>query len=377
MTITLEINGINFEGFTSINVQKSMENISGKFSFQATFLSAPNNIIEGFPVKRRSKARVLVHGIPIINGYVEIIRINYNDNSHTISIEGRDRTCDVLDSQLDGNVEFKPPISIQDVIKSTLKSINITNIDVVNEAGKIEPFNQNELVSSRIGQTAFSFIETYSRKRQIFLSIDGDGNIVLIRASKQSLPTGLFNRINDPKNNNIKSASISFDDTGRFNLYRCKSQGNPVVLNSTGETETATIITRNGVVEDPEIRNTRILNFTAENSSDSVTTGERAKWEANIRRSRSFVYRVTVQGATYDGTNPWRVNRLVQVIDDFAGINAILLIKEVSFNLDLNSGTTTDLDLVFQDSYTPEPTQPKQQKKTNPVGVVYTLGGGQ
>lgn len=368
--ITLEINGVRYTNFISINVERSIENIYGTFNFVATY----SEDIQ-FPIKRRSPCKVFVNETPIITGFIEVIEVSYGATEHTVSCQGRDSTCDVYDSQVDGNVEFKPPVSMENIIKRTLSTINITNIGVINEAGNIPVFKQNDLVSSRIGQTAFNFIETYSRKRQIFLTSDGEGNIVLARGSNQQITLGgIYNQIGDPsQRNNVLKSSIRFDDTNRFNLYRCKSQGNPVTLNFTGETAPEQVVERTQEVKDPDIRSTRVLVFNAENSSDGADVANRAVWEANIRRVRSLSYNVTVQGDSYNGVNPWRVNRLVQVIDEFAGINAVLLIKSISFSLSVESGTTTTLELVTPDGYTPEAVMPKKEKESNPLGKDFVL----
>jgi prophage tail gpP-like protein len=367
--ITLEIDGIRYTGFKTISVERSLENVSGAFNMSAVFSSNLN-----FPIKIGAQAKVLVNSTPIMTGFVEVMNIQYDAMAHNITIQGRDRTCDINDSQVDGDIEFLPPISLENVIKQTLSKININDINVINEAGSVPPFNASELVSSRIGQTAFNFVETYARKRQVFVTTDGKGNVLLARGSTASLPTGLYNQIGDPnRQNNILNSSVQYDQTERFNTYRCKSQGNISVLNFTGETAPSEVTARGGVAVDTGIRNTRILNFNAENSSDNVETVNRAKWEANIRRARSFTYTAKVQGDTYDGTNPWITNRLVQVIDDFASINAALLIKKVIFEVSVDNGTTTTLELVTPDGYQPEPERSASAQKSNKIGEEYYI----
>lgn len=367
--ITLEINGTRYTGFKTINVQRSIENVSGLFNISTVFSSNLN-----FPIKIGDEARVMAGETPIMTGFVEVINIDYGSNAHSINIQGRDKTCDINDSQLDGDVEFLPPISLENVIKQTLSKINMTNVSVINEAGSIAQFNESELVSSRVGQTAFNFIETYSRKRQVFVTTDGKGNVLLARGSTLTVPTTLYNQIGDPnKQNNILEASIKYDYTQRFNMYRCKSQANISTLNFTGDTDPNLITARSGTAIDTAIRSTRVLNFNAENSSDDAESVNRAKWEANIRRSRSFTYTAKVVGATYDkdGQNPWTTNRLIQVVDEFASINAALLIKQVTFDLSVDGGTITTLELVTPDAYQPEPERNASSQKSNTIGKDY------
>jgi prophage tail gpP-like protein len=127
--ITLEVAGVRYTNFLSLGVERSIENVYGTFNFTATY--APTL---GFPIKRRSPCRVLVNNIPILTGFVESIDVQYGATSHTVNVRGSDATIDVYQSQLDSNVEFTAPISLQNVILNTLSTINITNMQVINEA---------------------------------------------------------------------------------------------------------------------------------------------------------------------------------------------------------------------------------------------------
>lgn len=367
MTLSLEVNGAIYEGFETIHVERSIEDVAGQFSAQTVFSQNLN-----FPIKVGSKVRVLSNNIAVFTGFVEVIDINYGATEHTISIQGRDLTCDFNDSQLDGSVEFKAPITLENVIRQTLAKINITNVNIINEAGSIESYGQADIVSSRVGQSAFQFAESYARKRQVFITTDGKGNIVLARNSGISISTGIFNTLSDFSKNNVLGASVKYDQSKRFNVYSCKSQGNTSSLNFSGNDDPNAITAVEGKAVDTGIRNTRVYNFNAESSSDGPDTENRAEWEANIRRSRSMVYTVKMQGDSYDGVNPWQINRLVQVIDDFASINGALLIKSVSFDVSVQSGTVTTLELVNPDGYTPKAAnRSKKSQKSDAVGNEY------
>lgn len=304
-----------------------------------------------------------------------------------MNVRGSDATIDVYESQLDNNVEFTAPISLQNVILRTLSTININNMQVINEAGALSDFNESDFISSRIGETAFSFIENYARKRQVFITTDGQGNIVLARGSSQRIVLGgLYNIIGDPlKKNNILSSSTSFNDSDRFNKYKGISQLNNSTFEQTFEANDPDFdiggmgpmnaVFTSAETIDSNIRNTRTLVFNSESSSSGVDLKQRVNWEINIRRVRSAIYKATVQGDSYDGINPWRVNRLVQVIDNFAGINATLLIRSVNFELSVDGGTRTTLELVVADGYSPSPEQTPQKQKANNFGGVYESDG--
>src|SRR6056297_2660353 len=107
MTITLEVNGIRYGNFTSINVYKSIETISGTFNFSAT-----SDDVIVFPIQAGATCKVLVDNTAIITGFVENISVNYDSQSHNLQISGRDKTCDIIDSSVIGKKEFTGPITL-------------------------------------------------------------------------------------------------------------------------------------------------------------------------------------------------------------------------------------------------------------------------
>jgi prophage tail gpP-like protein len=95
----------------------------------------------------------------------------------------------------------------------------------------------------------------------------------------------------------------------------------------------------------------------SEKSGSHVDLTERNKWEYNIRQARSRVYSATVHGFRNQTGSLWAINKTVSVNDEFAGINARMLINSVKFSIS-DSGKETVLSLVNKDSYTLElPTQ--------------------
>ena len=87
----------------------------------------------------------------------------------------------------------------------------------------------------------------------------------------------------------------------------------------------------------------------------------RAKWEANVRKTRGRQYSVTVVGFRNQTKALWKVNTLVSVVDEFAGINSQMLINSVDFSFSLDSGSTTSMTLVPSNAYTIDLSEPKTE----------------
>jgi prophage tail gpP-like protein len=369
-SILLEVNGVSYEGFTSIGVTRTIEAVSGSFNFETTI-----NNSSAFPIKVGDSCRVIVEGVPVLTGFVEVVNVNYSAGAHSIAIQGRDRTADVIDSSLQEEIHFEGTISLVRIIQRVLSNLGIIDIGVTDLTGGIEDFTERE--SGEIGMSAFEFIEQYARKRQVLLTTDGAGNIGIIRGAGVSISSRLKNVVGSSDSNILRS-NVSYDYAGRFGKYIVESQGNPSLPDDGGEKGAATVVERSGEAVDSKVRSTRILTLNAESSLDSQTDKQRAQWEANIRRSRSQTYSATLQGflAPSDGII-WAPNQLVNIQDDFADINAIMLVKSVTYSQSLDEGSITELQFVVKDSYTLQAEQNALEANVNKLGDIFTSSGGE
>jgi len=356
--IILEIEGKRYENFKSIEIRKSMEMVSGAFTFNAT----SNNTTE-FPIKRSASARVLINDIPIITGYVNRVTPNYDNQSHILIINGRDKTADIIDSSLRSNIEFNTGITLKRIIEKVIADLGITDISVIDNVGNIKKFDKSELVSGSADKNAFEFIENYCRLRQVLCTTNGDGNIVLTRGSKELLPIKLINRKNN-QTNNIKNGDSFFDEIGRFYRVTVLSQGNPSAFDDTN------IVSKSGIAFDTEIRKSRSQTIISEHSSSDFTNKERATWQVNVNRARGTGYACLVEGFKIapDKTEIWQPNKLVKVEDEFANINSQMLIRECVYRLSNDVGSETLLTLVPKDAYQVEAQLNEVEARANLTG---------
>lgn len=358
----LEVNGQRYEGFTQASVSKSMETLSGTFS-----LSATSSDITLFPVEINDSCRILVGDTPVLTGFVEKLSISSDASNHTISVSGRDKTCDIIDSSLDDNIEFATTVTLKKVIERVVSLLGLSSsITVIDNVSSLKAFEKSELVSSEAGKTAFSFIEQYCRKRQVLCASDGDGNIVLQRSSTTLLPVPIVRQVSGG-NNNVLASSVDCDWTGRFNQVTVKSQFNPSVCEDTVETN----VDYGDHDNDTKIRESRKMVMVAESSTDTLTAKERATWEVNIRRARSIIYKASVVGFTtqLEGSTLWWPNMLVKVKDDYCDINAQMLIKDVEFSISESGGSITNLTLVAKDAFSLQAVMDEAQENANNLGT--------
>lgn len=348
MTMELEVKGVRYDNFTSANCEIRLDALSNTFSFDA--VAAEGNPL---PFKGGDSCRVIVDGNVVLTGFIEVISVGYNATDHRIKILGRDRTGDLLDSTLSVISDLRAPITLKGIIEEVIKNIG-SDLKVIEEV-TTEPFEAaQDVAAPEPGMSAFKFIEKYSRKRQVLLTSNSDGDVVITSGSPK-VAEGAVQHIIDSEDNNVISADFSFDTTGRFNLYTFSSQLNPFALNNAGDTDISSVVNQNGSTSDPEIRIGRQLVLVSENPYSNDQNEARSKWEANIRKARGLKYFATVTSYHVDPKDPesdlWQINRVYPIIDDFLGKQEPMLLNSVTFTLDLQSGERTSLGFVNREAY--------------------------
>ena len=341
--LTIEVNGVNYETALSIRVRRSIHNFLGFFDVESS--TDPKNLL---PIKVGDEIKVLADGKQILFGFVDRLKMRQSAEDHTITFSGRDRTSDVFDSTVTGDLKFQGPISFIDVLRQTLDAGNLNAIDIIDEVGFIDNFTDQDTIAYEVGTTIFNFMEPYARKQQFLMTTNETGNILLMRGSSENLGIDLIHQVNNLQNNVI-SSTYEKNIELRFNRYIAKSQLNPFG----SDAEPADIADQSGESPpDSEIRTSRIMTFNVEEDANNDVSFNRAEFEANIRRANSLNYSAVVQGHTVNG-EILKVNRIAFVRDDFAGfVSSKMLVHTIEFNYSLRTGSTTTLSLTFPDAFT-------------------------
>lgn len=355
MTMLLEVKGVRYDNFESATCEIRLDALSNSFRFQAV-------AEEGFalPFKGGDSCRVIVDGEVVLTGFIEIIAVSYTAASHSITIAGRDRTADLLDSTLSTISDLIAPITLKEIIEKVIKSIGLT-LKVIEEVTTEKFEAAQDVVAPEAGQNAFKFIEKYTRKRQVLLTSNGDGDVV-ITSGTPTIARGAIQHIINAEDNNVISADFSFDTTERFNLYKFSSQLNPFAVNKAGDTKISSIVNQQGSTSDKEIRVGRQLVLKSEGPFSDDQNNIRSKWEANIRKARSLRYSVVVAGYRVDPSDPgsplWRINSAYPITDDFLGKEEAMLLNSITFILDNQNGERTTLGFVNKEAYSLELDKP-------------------
>lgn len=353
--IVLKIDGKSYVGWKSIDATISMENLSGQFSVEISDnIANGNKPVRALPTIRPGlECEVYINDQVIITGYIDKVMPVISAENHTIVVQGRDKTGDLVDCSMTESTNQYLGLKIDQITKRICSPFGIpVKLGDGADAGAIF---DNFLIEQ--GSTCFEAIQKLCYMRQLLAISDGRGGLLLTKSGTEKITTGLFQGVN------IKQGEASYDFSERFSYYICKGQkqGDD---NSTPET----VANNSGAYTDEVVPRYRPLLVIAEGQADISTCTKRAKWEGAIRRGKSRRFTITVNGWSLGAESIWEINKLVQLKSELLGVDDTLLISQVNFKLD-NNGEITVLTLTSPESFTIDGRAATDKVKTNPYLV--------
>jgi len=352
--IFLEVNGFQYKGFTDIEVSRSIENFAGKFKFSTTVKENSSLVVQN-DLKVQDEVRVFIDSDLILTGYIEELNISYSVDSHSISVSGRDKTGDLIDSSIK-QAQYKQ-INFIKLAEAVLLDNGYTDIKIINnlttppilttgETATDPSFLEDgESPTAEQGASIVQFLDSYAKKLQVLLVTDEDGNINVTSEGDQLADGAL---ISTKTQSNILAASINVSTVDRFRFIEVYSQGD----NSSFYEQSSD---QSSIVTDTSIRSPRRKRIPVNTASKTTTLDNLAKWNVSIREAKGLRYNCTVQGfyTTRKNISPWLPNTLVQLKDERCQVDGQFLIQGVTYRRSLR-GSFTDLSIVKRGAFSVE-----------------------
>lgn len=329
--LALNLGGTSYGGWTRINVHRSIEEIAGNFDLELTERwpeqSTPLVITAG------SACTLSIDGEVVITGWIDAVEHGYSAYSHRLTVSGRDTTGDLVDCSAAHQLGEWRNCKIDQIARALTSAYGITvstNGDIGNAfpSWAIEP-----------GESVFDCLERAARQRGLLLTSDGKGGLVIGQPGATKVGTAL--RSGD----NLLSAHIRNDNAGRYSTYTVLGQraGNDQVHGGAAAQIKAQST-------DAGVLRHRPLLIIDEDQGDIAGFKRRAQWEASVRAARALSYTAQVSGWHHaDGL--WQPNTLVQVHDEVLRLGRELLVRDVDYIMDSQSGQIAQLVLVPAEAY--------------------------
>lgn len=385
--ISLTMGGQIYDNWTSFELTRDMSEISGGFRVElrdatrhtsfpwADLMDAKAMVVEGLEVT------VALDGKPVLKGWIDDIAPRSGGGQASVSVTGRDKTCDLIDcaATVNGPWEYRNQ-KVDQIVSAIVKPFGLTvraDVDVGEAIDRIvlEP-----------GETAMSAIEKACRMRQLLVTSDGLGGIVLTRGGKGRAPAAL----RYPNGNVVESAGSS-SMRQRFSEYHVVAQAEkaggrrkskPAKLDVTahplgeegagggggagsgGEEAAGTKIV--GTAKDSGVKRYRPHVALARTQCDAKTAQKQADWMERTARSAALKYDYVVRDYGANG-QLWRPNELTMVEDDFQNLARDLLIAGLVYAYGAE-GAVTRLRVTGPEAFDTEPEGPRTKNHKRAKG---------
>lgn len=345
--VSLNVNGREWAGWTSVSVSAGIERIARDFSVELTrrWPGDGNTDSLRIGVRNGDSVTVMIDGEPVITGYVEATPVRYDAQSVSMGIAGRSLTADLIDcaappTQFDGR-------SMYQVASALAQPFGLT---VLNAGAPTAP-----MIGLQVdhGETVVEVINKMLGMQQALVYDNEYGQLVIGKPGESLAATALV------YGENIISCSTEKSIRERFSAYDVTGQ-RPGNNNDFGR---ATIAAIRSQTIDGGISRYRPMVIRQTGTSTTQTCKDRAEFEMRQRAARTDETTYTVHGWRQGNGQLWKPNQRVIVFDPLLGFqNDELLISEVTFTKS-NSGTLTELLIGPADAYLPEPTNPAKPKR--------------
>lgn len=327
--VTFYINNMVFDGFKTVRISRNLMSLTGTFSITITDKWRVDQ--EDFEIKPGDRIHCHLGQAALFEGFIDKLSISASAKSRNITIEGRDKTQDLVDCSIVTASEFNN-LTFTGIATELLKPFGIKVLPEVDVGDKFIKF------SVRQGETVFEALDRAAKERQLILLSSTHGNLIIQKRGFQRASSELI------EGANVLAASVSFDNTQRFSEYIVKGQ-------STGIIGTPKEATQNrGSAKDSGVTRYRPTIIIAENAVDNGGAQKRAEFESTFRAAKAMKINVTAQGWKQKDESLWQVNQLVQVDIRSIGVKQKLLINRVKFDQS-ESGRRVELELIRPDAF--------------------------
>lgn len=332
--VELKVDGSIYGGWKTARVTFGLDQIANSFELAVTdrWVGQDNTR----PIRVGAACEVLVDGEVVITGYVDDNTPEYDANSHSISIAGRDATGDLVDCSAIHKTGQWVNAGLDKIVRDVCAPFGIKVIVDSSLGAKFDTFSIQE------GEAAFECIDRACRMRAVMPTSDGKGNLIITRAKSGAPVAEVI------QGENILYARGDFSLRERFSVYYIKGQDRGSDDNE-DEPETHTQVSATSA--DAFVKRYRPLIVIAEDKGAHATFKQRAEWERNVRRGRSARATVRVNGWRNVSGALWRANTMVHLKSAFLGANADLLVVGGTYILDESQGMVTELSLAGREAF--------------------------
>jgi prophage tail gpP-like protein len=350
--LSLTVGNQVLTGWQRVSVTRPLAGIPASFSIEVTE-KYPN--ATDLDLKPGQPCTVKIGGDLVLTGYVDRYASSISPSQHTIRVDGRSKSEDLVDcSALVENTSAgsasTPGMQIMNgstlsIARKLAAPYGVTIQSTAGEGVDVAQFNIN------LGETVWDIIDRITRYSKMIVYDMPDGSLMFAKVGTESMASGF--RLGE----NIESADIMFSMDQRFSQYEAHTMatmalGTDAGVNSPGVGE---------IVKDEEVPRFRKLYIVDEQYIIGTPLAkDRALWEKNRRWGQSFNFNVTCDAWRDAKGTLWAPNMLVPISAKQTGwklADKDWLIGTVTYTRDEN-GQHAHLGLWPKEAFTVIPSVP-------------------
>lgn len=340
--LTLQAGGQTLTGWQRVLVKRGMNSVPASFDIQVTERYPHSADID---LKPGQPCTVKIGGDLVLTGYVDRYSTSVSGSQHTVRIEGRSKSADLVDCSAFFGDHDHPSFQVDGGTSlSIIQALGkVYGVDIDSIAGpglSLQQFNIN------IGETAWEIIDRLTRYSRLVIYDLPDGSMELAQAGTEKMASGFAIGQND------EAGSVSYSMDQRYSDY----EGAFLSVTTYGAAGALNDPFVGPIVHDEGVPRFRKLFVVSEQFQDGVSiAAERADWEMKRRVGQSQQFNVTCDSWRDSAGKLWAPNHLAPIkAPQLKLANATWAIIQVAYVRDEN-GQHADLTLMPPAALMPEP----------------------
>jgi prophage tail gpP-like protein len=292
---------------------------------------------------------IYADGDKCLTGYLENIEDTQTGDNYTVTISGRSKTCDVVDSSCTGTVYEN--VTLGQFARAVAGSVDV--VLAASEDTSSKPFARRAAASD---ETRFDAIEKASGARGLIVTDDANGALVITRVRASTPVASLGHSFGAPAGvTPVLKSSRKVNTSALFARYEVRGQVAPIDGNKSFAGYAAS------VTEPLMAARNRVLTLKAESGADRERCAYRATWEAQSRLAKAVQIECQVMGWRTPERVLYQPGQTVRFIDSRRRVDAPFIVSAVTLDA-TGTGRTASLVLVHPDCY--DVIEPLKRKKS-------------
>ncbi len=331
--VTLAVNGVEFKGWESLTITRSLNNLADGFSMTGPFDPTDPQVIAAFKPSGYQRAVVKIDDEVVFTGRIETPTGSDSASDRTLNIQGRSLPAVLADCPIVGNLSFNK-LSLSTIARQVCQPFGI-EVFAENDTNPIQT------AAAEPGQMAFEFLNRLAQDYNLILKSDPQGRLLVTRPNAKGAPIASL----AVGQGNLMGVTGTFDGTKRFSSYKVATQNLGWVDDNKGNN----IAYDNGVkIYRPKVE--------AGSEADSKYGNYAAAWKRALALADFFQLDAQWSGWRTPSGKIWTPGQMITLLAPGAWIlkETLLMIGDLTLTVDAGQGRTTALKPILPATYTGE-----------------------